>query len=598
MTKNRKRPATPQPPRLQPDARALALPEVKKALAATHPSNRHRSDKLGSQLLGYLADPISGWDQTGSPCIASLLDEVKINKHGHHLAQCQVTSWTIKNRLTSLRFIHRALSPANHSAKPSRGPQSHGRNNIGAMTALDRLGDTGVSVAEISASWSDLINTLRIPRINFDRAIRGFSLNLENNPEKPLPVSAREIAAGTTSPEVVGKWKAFAEAMAPNSQAVISVGTDRRLVTAPSAEALSGKRTSNAAVKREAKAKHDRRFQRSAIFDMDQTSWPAWQDLDPTIRSWVESYKPELTRDEQWAILRPSYLRLMSLARPVSTTRALNISSHLSMYLKWVAERRPQEHAHEVLALVEFGTREDIDTWIASMSGGSKHSAASRRSDVRGVLNALYPESAPVRLPRQPASGPYSFEEIARMRALARLQPSALKSLHLSALIALCAGAGLTPGEAALISPNDLVTIELGSGVATYLVRVKGVKARTIPLSLAYVELLDQVLVLHKKLERGPGRHFLPQLKESVAHRVIVATESADEDGVDIQTYRLRATWLVTMLQAPIPLRELLQAAGLISTRILFDLLAYCEPVNQIRMQEILATAALTQVAS
>jgi hypothetical protein len=145
MTKNRKRPATPQPPRLQPDARALALPEVKKALAATHPSNRHRSDKLGSQLLGYLADPISGWDQTGSPCIASLLDEVKINKHGHHLAQCQVTSWTIKNRLTSLRFIHRALSPANHSAKPSRGPQSHGRNNIGAMTALDRLGDTGVS---------------------------------------------------------------------------------------------------------------------------------------------------------------------------------------------------------------------------------------------------------------------------------------------------------------------------------------------------------------------------------------------------------------------------------------------------------------------
>jgi hypothetical protein len=224
------------------------------------------------------------------------------------------------------------------------------------MAALGQVGNSGVSFAELTDSWSDLIRTLRIRRINLDGAIRGFNLNLLNNPEKPLPVSAREVAVGTTSPEVVGKWKAFAEAMAPNSQAVISLGVDRRLVTAPSAQVLSGKRKSNVAVKREAKAKRDRRLQKTAIFDMSQMNWPQWEAQDLTIRSWVTSYKPELTSDEEWSISRPAYLRLMSLAKPVSTTRALNVSSHLATYLKWIADRRPKEKRSEVLALSEVGT--------------------------------------------------------------------------------------------------------------------------------------------------------------------------------------------------------------------------------------------------
>lgn len=261
MTKNTNRPVTPQPPRLQPDARALALPEVKKVIVAIYPTGGDSSRKFVAQLLGYLADPISGWDQSKSPCIASLLDEAKCNTHDHHLAQSHLTSWTIATRLASLRCINRALRPPSRSAKQTWPLQSWGRNNIGAMTALDRFGNSGVSVAEIGAAWANRINALLPRPIKFDRAIQGFSLNLANNPEKPLPVSECAIAAGTTSPEVVGKWKAFTEVMGPNSQAVISLGIDRRLVTAPSAEDLSGKRASNAAVMREAKAKQDRRFQ-------------------------------------------------------------------------------------------------------------------------------------------------------------------------------------------------------------------------------------------------------------------------------------------------------------------------------------------------
>jgi hypothetical protein len=355
MAKNRKHQAVPQAPRLHPDARSIALPAVKKAVAATRPSASNRSDVLASHLLGYLADPISGWDQKEPPCIPSLLDGVKINQHGHYLHQSQVNPGTIATRLSALRCINRALCPADTYRPETTQARSLGRNNIGAMAALGQVGNSGVSFAELTDSWSDLIRTLRIRRINLDGAIRGFNLNLLNNPEKPLPVSAREVAVGTTSPEVVGKWKAFAEAMAPNSQAVISLGVDRRLVTAPSAQVLSGKRKSNVAVKREAKAKRDRRLQKTAIFDMSQMNWPQWEAQDLTIRSWVTSYKPELTSDEEWSISRPAYLRLMSLAKPVSTTRALNVSSHLATYLKWIADRRPKEKRSEVLALSEVG---------------------------------------------------------------------------------------------------------------------------------------------------------------------------------------------------------------------------------------------------
>jgi integrase len=590
-TKRKSRPV-PNAPRLHPHARLIALPEVKKAVAATHPSGSNREAVLISHLLGFLADPISGWDQKESPCIPSLLDQEKTNRHGHYLAQSQVNHGTIAARLASLRCIHRAVCPTETSRHKSREARSPGETNKGAIAALDQVGKSGVSFAEVAASWSDLISTLGIRHLNLDSAIGGFRLNLENNLKRPLPVSAREISVGTTSPEVVGKWKVFAEAIAPNLQAVISLRVDRRLVTEPNFQVLSGKRKSNAAVKREAKAKQDRRLQRTEIFDMSQVTWPQWQALDPTIRSWAASYKPELTSEEQWSILRPAYLRLMSLSRPRSTTRALNISSHLATYLKWIAERRPQAKRREVLALSEVGIRKDVDTWIATMSSGSKHSHASRRSDVRGVLNALYPESAPVRLVRQPVAGPYSVTEITQMRALARFQPTVLKSMHLSALIALCAGGGLTPSEAVHVSPSNLLPLELGGGRKTYLVQVSGAKARAVPLLLEYVDLLEEVISMHRKLNYKATRNFLPKAPSSTAHRVIVATQGEGNKPLDIQAYRLRATWLVTLMQAPVPLAQLLHAAGLVSTHNLFDLIPYCQPIDPSRIQEILATAA------
>jgi integrase len=596
-TKRKSRPV-PNAPRLHPDARLIALPAVKEAVKATHPSGSNMEAILISHLLGYLADPNRGWDQKESPCIPSLLDQDKINRHGHYLAQSHVYHGTIAARLTSLRCIHRAVCPADTYSPETRQARSLGRNNKGAMATLDQAGESGVSFAELTASWSELINTLRIRHLNLDSAIHGYRLSLENNLGKPLPVSAREIAVGTTSPEVVGKWKVFAEAIAPNLQAVISLRVDRRLVTAPNFQVPSGKRKSNAAVKREAKAKQDRRLQRTEIFDMSQVNWPQWDALDPTIRSWVALYKPELTSDQQWSILRPAYVRLMSLSRPRSTTRALNISSHLATYLKWIAERRPQEESGEVLALSEVGIRKDVDTWIATMSTGSKHSHASRRSDVRGVLNALYPESAPVRLSRQPSAGPYSGEEITQMRALARFQPSLLKSMQLSALIALCAGAGLTPSEAAHVSPSNLFPLELGEEKKTYLVQVSGEKERAVPLLLEYVELLEEVIEKHCALKYKARRNFLPVASKSTAHRVVFATQGEGTNEVDIQAYRLRASWLVTMMQAPVPLSQLLQAAGLVSTRILFDLVSYCQPIDPSRIQDILATASTRKAAA
>jgi hypothetical protein len=189
-TKRKSRPV-PNAPRLHPHARLIALPEVKKAVAATHPSGSNREAVLISHLLGFLADPISGWDQKESPCIPSLLDQEKTNRHGHYLAQSQVNHGTIAARLASLRCIHRAVCPTETSRHKSREARSPGETNKGAIAALDQVGKSGVSFAEVAASWSDLISTLGIRHLNLDSAIGGFRLNLENNLKRPLPVSVR-----------------------------------------------------------------------------------------------------------------------------------------------------------------------------------------------------------------------------------------------------------------------------------------------------------------------------------------------------------------------------------------------------------------------
>jgi integrase len=592
MKNNSKSQPAPRAPRLYLDTRLIALPAVTQAVLAIRAPGRNMNDILISHLLGYLADSISGWDQKSSPQIALLLDRDKINQHIRHLSKCQVSNALTKNRASSLRRIHRALSPATNKSVPSKPPLPLKQNNPGAMAALDQVGNSGVSFTELAASWSELIHTLHIRRINLDSALKDFNQDLINNLVKPLPVSALAIAVGNFCPEVVGKWKVIAEAMAPNSQAVINMTRVSKSVPTPSNYSFPAERKSNAAVIREAKAAREARLRRASIFDMNQSSWPQWEELAPTMQSWAISYRPELTSDGQWSMLRPVYLRLISLASPASTTMALNISSSLVGYLKWSAAKRPAENIGDLLELSQIPGLGEVDTWIASMGEISSHSKASRRSNVRGVLNALYPENAPLRLPRQPSAGPYSAKEITQMRALARFQPTPIKSMHLSALITLCAGAGLTPSEAVHVSPSDLVAIELGEGKKTYLVQVGGEKARAIPLLLEYVDLLEEVISMHRNLKYKATRNFLPSAPTSTAHRVIAATEGEGNNQIDIAAYRLRATWLVALMQAPIPLDQLLHAAGLISTRILFDLITYCQPIDPARIQEILATAS------
>jgi hypothetical protein len=115
---------------------------------------------------------------------------------------------------------------------------------------------------------------------------------------------------------------------------------------------------------------------------------------------------------------------------------------------------------------------------------------------------------------------------------------------------------------------------------------------------LEYVELLEEVIEKHCALKYKARRNFLPVASKSTAHRVVFATPGEGTNEVDIQAYRLRASWLVTMMQAPVPLSQLLQAAGLVSTRILFDLVSYCQPIDPSRIQDILATASTRKAAA
>lgn len=63
--------------------------------------------------------------------------------------------------------------------------------------------------------------------------------------------------------------------------------------------------------------------------------------------------------------------------------------------------------------------------------------------------------------------------------------------------------------------------------------------------------------------------------RKNVSGPVKANAKSAQGTGVDIEVNRLRSTWLLSLLCAPIPLASVMAMAGLTSARTLGDLIAY-----------------------
>jgi len=194
------------------------------------------------------------------------------------------------------------------------------------------------------------------------------------------------------------------------------------------------------------------------------------------------------------------------------------------------------------------------------------------RTNLRHVAARVLPRAAKAApLPRERAKVPYSTSEIASYLQLADAQPTETRRHHGSALICLGAGAGLMGTDLRTVRGTDVV---LRSGGV--LVKVGGRRPRIVPVRAVFHERLIEAA-------RFAGDAYLIGGKAPSRRNVTTPLVSSLAGGVDlppIDLGRLRATWLTECARL-LGLRAFMDAAGIVCSQRLGDIVSHIEPVGE-----------------
>ena len=178
---------------------------------------------------------------------------------------------------------------------------------------------------------------------------------------------------------------------------------------------------------------------------------------------------------------------------------------------------------------------------------------------------------APVPLSRERAKSPYSGAQIEAYLALADAQPTPARRARLFGLVALGAGAGLMGADLRAVRGSDVVARSGGLIVA-----VSGERPRVVPVLARYHERLAAAA-------RFAGTGYVIGGYSASRRNVTSGLVAAVAGGMDLpalEVARLRATWLSTCAGI-IGLKGFMDAAGIVCTQRLGDLVATLEPLDE-----------------
>ena len=314
--------------------------------------------------------------------------------------------------------------------------------------------------------------------------------------------------------------------------------------------------------------------------------------LGAAIAGAVAAFRPHQFSDASWELVEVATRHLATAYEPPSVSWVRTQMGILARFCLWVASRPARPSPTEALRPAELLEGGLVEAYLAGPVAASPDSTrATVRSALRRAVRRLAPASAPQVISYQPVQPPYTPFECASLVRLARNQPTATLRRELSAIVALGLGAGLSSAEQRGVTRESVVEGELGATTALF-VRVGGATPRTVVVRATYESLLREVLDLHQKAGRKPTDplYGLSKARHNVTSPVTQRAKTALTTGVDVDSARLRSTWLVAAMSAPVPLGALLRASGLRSARTLVDLLAYCPSPDEAAVAAILRT--------
>ena len=293
------------------------------------------------------------------------------------------------------------------------------------------------------------------------------------------------------------------------------------------------------------------------------------EPLPEEFRAWLRgAYRPQLELRGLWPDpLLPFAEQTLALSTISGDESRRKFVTHLAHYGAWRHQRGLTLDPRTAM------NRRDVDEYARTgMPNSPDKTRSNRRSRLRTICDQLNPEQAPHRdvvIRYEPVKPPYTVVQMEALRRAVQVQPTDQIVRTVCLAFGLGAGAGIDSPELKLLDTTH-VDDRGDDGIC---ITIPGARARTVWVLRDYEQLVRRGLVGLR-----PGQLLLGRVKDrrNVAARVY-------EDAVligslpKVEQSRLRSTWLATLMTRPVPLAVIMTAAGLKSTRTLFDLLPHID---------------------
>lgn len=523
---------------------AGAVRDALRVIAQTAP----RDVRMYASTLTWFLSVTDAWDQQSPPDLAQLLTLANIDRA---VANAALPPVSAKNRRAWLRRAARDLGAIPEQSIPHRGQSPRPPDPRLVRGAALPVPFAVLADAWMAASGRRLTGDLLYPVATLLQV-------------RPTVTAGRVVTVHSpASIQVLVEANDSAQVISVDSRGTLP---DTRPPKRPSRRAVL------------ARAKQLARSTKPVI--------PA-PEVDPEVEASIAAYRPSPKYATAWEANRALAVRLATGYRPPTARNAKLVCSVLAGFLTFVSiwpartstgAIRPEDLTEDVIA-----------AWVAA-SSLKDSSRATFRTVVRRAVRSLNPDRAPLKVSYKPAAAPYTSLEVASWARLATTQPTQARTAALSFVVGLAAGAGLDAADLRSVRAADISEIALPAGGRVLTVTTHNPRRpRTVPVRSLYEPLVRTALELHADLGKGPGDLVVGRVADrvTVTRRSTRTARTATGDVV-VELTRLRNTWLVALMCAPLPLADLLRAAGLAGSRTLTDLLPYCPPSDQAAVTRVL----------
>lgn len=284
--------------------------------------------------------------------------------------------------------------------------------------------------------------------------------------------------------------------------------------------------------------------------EMDMGEWQPHL-RDDVVRE-IDRFRPTKVRPEVWAVIAPFVREVVATTVPATTYKASVILGQASRITEWCFRR-----GADIKTEVVFHP-DTIDEFIADQcthltDGTQLNYRLQLRSIGEIVLGPPLYGPRPVAMRISEPTIPYSDDEIAALFAAARTFRTPRQREGYLCIIALALGAGLGQSEIAT-TVGHAVRHESGA----VLISIKGDRRRETTVKRQF-----ENDVVYFAEAAGNRPMFLPKRESPSSRQVSRFIERLpDNNAPKLSIQRLRATWIVSLLDMRVGLNLISEAAG------------------------------------